>query len=192
MYNHYKSKTKKLVLSGIFTALTAIGAFIKVPINPVPINLQTFFVLLAGNVLGAYYGSLSQLAYLVIGLIGLPVFAQGGGPMYILKPTFGYLAAFPIAAGIVGFLMEQIKSKPYLGFGDTNIILLMMVNLIGVIIILTFGVAYLYVNLNYIVGESILFTEAISIGALLFLPGEIIKIILISVVGKFVKIIPAH
>lgn len=187
MVRQNRNKTKHLLLSGIFAALTAIGALIKIPMYPVPISLQTFFMLLAGNVLGPYYGSLSQLTYLIIGLIGLPVFAEGGGPTYILKPTFGYLVAFPIAAGIVGYLVNQIQNKPYLGFWSKDFILVILINLIGVITVLLFGITYLYLNLNYITGRSIPLREAIMIGALIFLPGEIIKMFLASFIGRNIK-----
>ncbi|HOO47090.1 MAG TPA: biotin transporter BioY, partial [Deltaproteobacteria bacterium] len=80
-----------LSLIPICSALTAAGAFIKIPIAPVPITLQNFFVILSGIILGPKAGALSQIVYIIIGLIGLPVFSGGGGPSYIFKPTFGYI-----------------------------------------------------------------------------------------------------
>ncbi|MCG8608351.1 biotin transporter BioY, partial [bacterium] len=93
------------LLSSLFAALTAAGAFIKIPLPYVPLTLQPLFVIMAGSVLGAKFGAQSQLIYLAVGLSGVPVFANGGGPAYILQPTFGYLLAYPVAAYTVGFLV---------------------------------------------------------------------------------------
>ncbi len=91
-----------------FSALTAIGAQIEIPHVPVPYTLQTLFVLLAGGVLGRRNGSLSQVLYLLAGMIGLPVFAGfGGGFGRLLGPTGGYLLSFPIAAYCTGVVAEN-------------------------------------------------------------------------------------
>ncbi|MFQ5769363.1 MAG: biotin transporter BioY, partial [bacterium] len=106
------NKANKLhfyILSSLFAALTAAGAFIKIPLPYVPITLQTFFVLLAGLVLGPKFGALSQIIYLAVGLLGVPIFAHGGGPGYILQPTFGYLLGYPIAAFVIGLLTKRKK-----------------------------------------------------------------------------------
>lgn len=89
----------------LFAALTAAGAQIEIPNSPVPFTLQTFFVLLAGAVLGPRVGALSMLAYLGAGALGLPVFSGFGfGLARLLGPTGGYLLAFPAAAFAVGYL----------------------------------------------------------------------------------------
>ncbi len=92
-----------------FAALTALGARVQfhLPFTPVPVTGQVFCVLLAGAVLGARLGFISQLEYLAAGAAGLPVFAYGGGPAALLGPTGGYLAAFPIAALVVGALAHR-------------------------------------------------------------------------------------
>jgi biotin transport system substrate-specific component len=91
-----------------FAALTAIGAQIEIPHEPVPYTLQTFFVLLGGAFLGSRNGSASQLLYLVIGLAGAPVFAGGsGGALRLFGPSGGYLLSFPVAALLVGYLVQQ-------------------------------------------------------------------------------------
>lgn len=101
-----EQKTGNLVLCGLFAALMAVGAFLHImlPIGPfqVTISLQIFFAILAGLFLGPKHGFLSVLAYLVLGLAGVPVFARGGGLGYVLKPTFGFLLGFPCAAWAAG------------------------------------------------------------------------------------------
>ena len=84
-----KISTKNLILIGLFAALIVAGAFIKIPIPYVPFTLQFLFILFAGMLLGKRLGLLSQVVYLLIGLTGAPVFTNGGGPGYVLQPTFG-------------------------------------------------------------------------------------------------------
>lgn len=84
-------KTNQMILSALFTALISIGAFIKIPIPVVPFTLQFLFTMLAGLLLGGRLGTLSVLVYILLGLVGLPVFTEGGGLAYLLKPTFGYI-----------------------------------------------------------------------------------------------------
>ncbi len=101
-----------------FTLLTCAGAKISVPLpaTPVPGTLQTLAVLLAGAVLGARAGAASQVAYLVLGIAGLPVFAlPGAGPAYLLGPTGGYLVGFVAASFVVGRLLggSPRRSVPF-------------------------------------------------------------------------------
>ncbi len=88
-----------------FALLTAIGAQIELPLQPVPLTMQTFFVLLSGAILGKRAGAISLGLYVVLGCLGLPVFSGGAsGLAKIIGPTGGYLLAFPIAAFVVGIL----------------------------------------------------------------------------------------
>lgn len=91
---------------GTFVLLTAVGARVEIPHQPVPYTLQTLFVLLAGAILGKRNGFLSMSLYLALGAVGLPVFATGGvGLAKIVGPTGGYLLAFPFAAWVIGYLL---------------------------------------------------------------------------------------
>ena len=96
-----RMKTKDLVLCAMFVALIAVGAFIKVPVPVVPFTLQFLFTMLAGLLLGPGNGALAVVIYIVLGLAGLPIFTQGGGPGYIFQPSFGYIIGFA-AAGFFG------------------------------------------------------------------------------------------
>jgi len=180
-------ETKALVLTGLFSALTAIGAFIKLPMIPVALSLQTFFVLLSGLLLGPYYGCLSQVVYLIIGLLGLPVFVQGGGPMYVFQPTFGYLMAFPLAAFWVGKLSNRVSSKYSPGRRRTEFVYYLLINTSAILIIFFIGVTYLYFNLNFFAEKSITLRVAFVSGALVFLPGDAIKIFLVAFIGQKLK-----
>lgn len=112
-----REKAKDLTVCGLFSALIAVGAFIKIviPVGADSMNftLQWFFVLLAGLLLGAKRAFLSVFTYLLIGLMGIPVFARGGGPAYLLRPTFGFLLGFALAAYAMGKICEWMHfSKP--------------------------------------------------------------------------------
>lgn len=106
-----RTSTDLALIAG-FAALIAVCALlpaIKVGANPVPITLQTFGVLLAGAVLGARRGFLAVLLYLVVGLAGLPIFAEGtGGLGAFAKPSVGYLLAFAPAAFLCGSIVERL------------------------------------------------------------------------------------
>ena len=104
-----QGKVKELVLFSLFTALTAIGAFIRVPVPLCPFTLQLLFTTLSGLILGSRKGAASVAVYVVLGLSGVPVFTQGGGPGYIFQPTFGYLLGFIAGAWLTGKLSEHME-----------------------------------------------------------------------------------
>ena len=89
-------KTKGVIYCGLFTALIAVGAFIKIPIPVVPFTLQYLFTMLAGLLLGSRLGTVSVLSYMLLGLAGLPIFSEGGGLWYVFKPSFGYIIGFAV------------------------------------------------------------------------------------------------
>ncbi|MCQ2507666.1 MAG: biotin transporter BioY, partial [Dorea sp.] len=101
---------KDLAFCGVFAALIAVGAFLKVtiPVEPYAMHftMQWFFVLLAGYFLGGKLAGISVSVYLLIGLAGVPVFASGGGIGYLIRPTFGFLLGFALAAFLIGYLTE--------------------------------------------------------------------------------------
>ena len=99
-----------MVLCGVFTTLIAVGAFIKVPIPVVPFTLQFLFTMLAGLLLGGRKGALSVGVYILLGLVGLPVFAEGGGFWYILKPSFGYIIGFILGSYVTGKMTENRRA----------------------------------------------------------------------------------
>ena len=95
-------KTRDLIYCALFAALTAIGAFLHFQLFQATITLQFFFTAMAGLLLGAKLGALSQLLYVVLGLVGVPIFAAGGGFGYVFQPTFGFLLGLIPAAWVVG------------------------------------------------------------------------------------------
>lgn len=169
----------------------AAGAFIRIPIPYVPITLQTFFVILSGSLLGAKFGALSQLLYLAVGLLGAPIFSQGGGPGYVLQPTFGYLLGYPVAAFTIGYWLwgwDTAASKSI----PPSFLKASLAISAGVLLVFIPGVTGLYLNLKYIAGKPIALTKAVWVGFLVFVPGDIIKITVSAwVTVKLRKILPA-
>ncbi|AZR74668.1 hypothetical protein BBF96_15585 [Anoxybacter fermentans] len=164
-------KTKQIILTGLFAALTAVGAMITIPLpfSPVPITLQILFTLLAGIILGSRYGALSQLIYLFLGGIGLPVFAGGsGGFQALVGPTAGYLWGFVLAAFVVGLIAEHRSSL------KTDIFAM----LIGIILIYLPGM----MGLHWIAGLS--FSKAFALGVLPFIPGDLTKVLLAALIKR--------
>lgn len=102
-------KVRRLSLTALCAALIAAGAFIRVPLPGVPFTLQTFFVTLAGLLLGGELGACSALIYVAAGLAGFPVFAGGGGLGYVLQPSFGYLIGFALGAYLTGSIAHAVK-----------------------------------------------------------------------------------
>lgn len=165
-YTKTKISTKDLTLIPIFTVLTAIGAFIKIPIGFVPVSLQSVMVVLSALLLGkkAVY---AQLLYVFLGLIGFPIFTGGGGIGYIFYPTFGYLLGFIAAAYVMGILRDQLREYKFSS--------LFLITLVGLLIIYTLGVTYLFLIRNvYLSDQPMAFASALKFGALLFLPMDLL------------------
>jgi len=169
-----KSRVSDLTFISLFAALTAMGAFIKIPIPYVPLTLQTLMVMFAGLVLGSRRGALSQVLYLTIGLIGLPIFAHGGGPSYILQPSFGFLVGFIPGAYLIGKIVEK---ESVLKFPRVIIALLL-----GQAAIYLIGIPYLYFIFNFIINKPISLAATMAIGLFTFIPGDIIKTIVAAAV----------
>ncbi|NLL82532.1 MAG: biotin transporter BioY [Tissierellia bacterium] len=170
-----KIKTREIVFVAIFTALTAVGAFISIPIGPVPITLQTLFVLLSGILLGPKLGALSQIVYILLALIGIPIFSGfSGGPQILLKPSFGFAIGFVFAAYIIG----KITYK------DINPKKIFVASIIGSVLIYLFGLPYMHYILNYVMKMNLSIVEVFKMGCLLFIPGDLLKLILANLVAR--------
>ena len=140
----------EIAACGLFAALMAAGAYIKIaiPIGPFVVNftLQIFVALLAGFLIGPRLGAFSVLIYLAVGLMGVPVFAAGGGPAYLLRPTFGFLLGFVFAAWITGWL-SGLKSGMQPGWSVFSAFWGMMSYYVS-------GVLYFYLMTNYVLSGT--------------------------------------
>ena len=169
-------KTKGVIYCGLFTALIAVGAFIKIPIPVVPFTLQYLFTMLAGLLLGSRLGTVSVLSYMLLGLAGLPIFSEGGGLWYVFKPSFGYIIGFAVAAYVNGKIANAKTHPSYRR--------LLGANFLGLFIVYSFGMIYYYVISNFYLNSPI------GVGALflycfvLAVPGDIVLCIVAAIIGK--------
>ncbi len=167
------SRTHRIVLCGLFTALIAIGAFLQIPVPYLDyFTLQFLFVVLAGMLLGARRGAAAVSAYLVLGLAGLPIFAAGGGLQYVLRPSFGYLLGFLVTAWLVGLLCART--------GATRFAQLLPIALAGMVVTYIIGFAYKYVILNAYLGQPTPLGVVLLSAFPLDLPGDTVLCILAS------------
>ena len=154
-----------LVLAG--AAVVGLLAQVSVPLWPVPITGQTLGVLLVGAALGARRGAASLLSYMLLGLVGMPWFAQfTGGLAAVAKPSFGYIIGFIPAAYLIGYLSERRWDRSWwkavAGFGLASLIPFV------------FGVPYLWAVLA-LAGKNIGFAGAMAAGFTPFIIGGIVK-----------------
>jgi len=164
-------------LLAVFFAVTLIslGAFVRIPLpfTPVPLTLQTFFVLLSAGLLSRRLGLTAQLSYVLLGVLGLPVFAgAASGLIYLISPTAGYLLGFILAALFISAALKRVRN---------NLAALLMVFGAGSMIILLSGSIWLKISL----GLSLV--QALVIGCLPFIPGDILKIIAVTFVYRKLK-----
>lgn len=172
---------KEICLVGIFTALTAIGAFINIPIPVVPFTLQFLFTTLAGLLLGGRLGAISVGVYMILGLIGLPIFAQGGGIGYIFTQTFGYIIGFCIAAYVTGKIANK-ETRP--GYKR-----LLTANFAGLFIVYICGMVYYYIISNFYLNSPIGLWPLFLYCFILAVPGDILLCFLAAFISK--RVIPA-
>lgn len=151
---------------GLFVLLTALGAFIRLPLpfTPVPVTLQTLFVLLAGAFLGCGWGASAMGVYLLIGACGIPVFAGAScGLLYLLGPTGGYLLGFVVGAWIIGCVIGSSAAPSWRRILSGIIVAVLAIYALGITQLMLWGRWTL--------------AQAIYLGFLPFLPGELLKIV---------------
>jgi biotin transport system substrate-specific component len=139
--------TAKLALTALFTALIIAGTFIRFQLFMIPLTMQSVFVTLTGYLLGKKYGALAAAVYVLMGLIGIPVFTAGGGFQYVVHPTFGYILGFILSAFLTGFLTEKLEKE-----GDSRIkryIKLAAAGLIGMLASYAVGLPYFFIIARY-------------------------------------------
>jgi len=159
-----------MIYASMFGALTAAGAYMAIPLPLVPMTLQTLFLYIAAGLLGGSLGALSQVIYLILGIIGLPVFAGGKtGIGVLIGPTGGYLIGFVIAAYVIG-RMVALKKKP-------DFLWLVLSMALGLIIIYLFGLAQLTIVADLSLKKSLL----AGTGGGLYLVGDVVKVIVAAV-----------
>jgi biotin transport system substrate-specific component len=164
---------RTMVFASLLAALMAAGAFIAIPIGPVPLVLQNMFVLLAGLLLGSRWGLASVGVYLLAGACGLPVFAGGaGGIGRIVGPTGGYLLGYLAAVFIVGYITER--------WGQRSVVDVIAM-ICGTVVVYAGGIGWLKI----LTGMS--WSKTLMTGLFPFLLGDALKIVAAAVIAKAVR-----
>ena len=162
-------KTNKMIKAALMAALTAVGAYIIIPIGPVPITLQTFFVLLSGRLLGKKYGMLAQITYLLLGAFGLPIFSGGrGGLGVIAGPTGGFLISFAITAWIAANCSGNKKKDFFI---------------LAAAVLSNYIIGSLY--FTFITGTGII--ASLNLTIIPFIPGDLVKIFMILFLAPIIE-----
>jgi biotin transport system substrate-specific component len=142
---------------------------VPLPISPVPVTLQTVGVLLAGGLLGRLYGPVSVAVYVFVGLVGVPVFAGGAsGIGELVGPRGGYLIGFLLAAFVMGFTAERVRSRGVKGVW--GLVMLAAGGIAATLVIYCVGVPWL----SFVTGVGL--GKGLMVGAALFLPADILKL----------------
>ena len=145
-------KLREVILCGLFIALITVGTFVRIPVGTDVYTLQFLFTLLAGLMLGARLGALAIGTYVLMGLVGIPVFASGGGPAYVLQPTFGYLIGFILQGWVTGALVRS---------GVPTFRRALTACAAGMVVLYALGIPYFYFISNYIIDAPIGFWVAV-------------------------------
>ena len=160
--------TRRITLCALFAALIAIGTHIKIPTPLLPLTLQTLFVVLSGLVLGKKYGALSVCVYVLVGLVGLPVFTGSA-----LNPTFGYIVGFIPGAWLAGYIAERCRPCFMTWFLGA---------VAGIAVIYAFGIPYYYIMSKYYIGNELGAKTLLMYFVLMPIPGDIAKSILAGLI----------
>lgn len=175
-----KHSLKLTLLIALFAALTAVGAFLRVPLGAISFTMQVFFTCTAGILLGPYAGAASQAVYVLLGLVGVPIFTEGGGLMYFAKPTFGFLLGLIPMAFAVGLAADRLPVKSLR-------LRLLLACAIGVVVLYAVGLPYLY----FILGGAWSVGKTLVSGCLIFLPFDAVKIVCASLLGARLLAVPS-
>lgn len=169
-----KNATRRIIHIAYFTALTAVGAFIRIPIGEVAFSMQSFFVIMAGLIIGAVDGCIAQAAYMIIGLIGIPIFTQGGGFSYVLKPSFGYILGFCAGAFVSGAMLKLL--------GNNRTFKIWTAAICGLIPMYAIGCAYQYMILVVVTKLSAAAAAVSLVSIALFFVFDLVALFLVSLV----------
>lgn len=172
-----KVNVLSLVLCALFAALTAVGAFIQIPLPHLDyFTLQFLFVVLSGITLGPKLGAASIAVYVLLGLAGVPIFAAGGGIAYVLRPSFGYLAAFIAASFVTGLICQKLNADRFWKY--------LIAALGGFVVTYAIGLVYEYLMATLYLGEEttlwLIFLDCFPID----MPGDLVLCCLAAFIGK--------
>ena len=168
---------RAMVTTALMAAILCILCPFSLPIGPVPISLGTFAVALVTYIAGWKLGSLSVLLYLLLGLVGLPVFSGfTGGAAKLLGPTGGYLIGYLPMAVLAGLIIDRF---PGTGLKDRVISFLGLC--LGTAVLYLLGTLWLAYQAHYT------FLEALSLGVLPFIFFDLVKLLIVTLLAPMIR-----
>ncbi|MFA5468347.1 MAG: biotin transporter BioY [Sphaerochaetaceae bacterium] len=169
---------RSLIITALFAALIVAGSYIAIPLGPVPLTLQTLFVLLAGILGGKVIGLTAVAIYLVLGAFGLPVFSGGsGGFAHFFAPTGGFLIALLVVGPTVGAIVDH-AFKGAKATGKKQLLYIILAATVGTLLMFAIGVPYLKVVLK------LSWPQALAVGLFPFIPGDLVKLVATVLLGN--------
>lgn len=169
--------TQQLIKTALATVIIVIGGFINIQLVYIPMTMQVMAILLVAGIFGKKVATYSAIVYMLLGLIGVPVFAKGGGIWYIFEKSFGYIVGFIFAAWVIGYIIEKMKK---------NVINIFLADIIGVAIIYIFGLIYFYFIANIYTNMNMPISKILYYGFLITIPGDILSCIFGAIIVSLV------
>jgi len=175
-----KSISFKIASTALICALTCAGGFIKIPLPMLDITLQTFFACMAGLFLGKKWGALSQAIYMLLGLIGIPIFSRGGGITYVFMPSFGFILGFILCAFICGILRDRLFKDFYLDkIKITDYLKVFLICLAGIFGVYLIGAPYMLMILSFYLKQTQAVVSAAALSLPLYVLGDLVSLIVL-------------
>lgn len=169
-----------MVLAAVFSALIAVGAFIRIPLPFLSFSLQTLFVALADIVLGPRWAVASVLIYIAVGLAGFPIFSTGGGIGYIVQPSFGFLIGFVLWVWVSGTMVAKLQKK--------SVGRIFAAQTVGVLLMYAVALPYYYLIMNVYQGDPMSAGALFTYCFLATFPGDILKSWLAAWMGRRIRL----
>lgn len=176
-----KFSARDITVTAAFSALAVVAAMlVRYAGSVVPFSLLPFVVMLAGGLLGARLGAMSLVVYILLGLMGLPVFASPpfGGPAYVLQPTFGFLIGFVASAYVIGMLLRNRAESGFVRY--------FLAMTAGIVVYNLIGVPYLYIILNFYLGKAFSVATVLAIGLTPFIAFDLVKAAAAAILARAV------
>lgn len=176
-----KFSPRDITMTAVFAALAVVAAMlVRYAGSVVPFSLMPLMAMLAGGLLGPRLGAISMVVYILLGLVGIPVFASPpfGGPAYVLQPTFGFLPGFACCAYVIGTLLRNRADS-----GFTRYFLTMTA---GIAVYYLVGLPYLYGILTFYLGKTVSVAQILKIGFAPFIVMDLVKAVMAAILAKAV------
>lgn len=177
-----KFSARDITMTAAFAALAVVAAMlVRYAGSVVPFSLMPLMAMLAGGLLGPKLGALSMVVYILLGLIGVPVFATPpfGGPAYVLQPTFGFLPGFAGSAYVIGMLLRNKEESGFLRY--------FLSMAAGIVVYYLVGLPYLYAILTFYMGQTVSVAQVLTIGFTPFIALDLVKAAMAAVLARAVS-----